>query len=96
MDDGGSTDRGCGRRQWRRKGTSSTVGTMAEGRKMKELDHIELQRRYGGQYVAGRGGEVLVNARTYKELEDELDKRSESRDELVIQYVTPADVIVIF
>lgn len=63
---------------------------------MEELDRIELQRRHGGRYVALRGREVVLSAATFDELADWLERGDVRLNGIIVEYVVPPDVIVIF
>lgn len=73
-----------------------TIRIMAEGNVMEDVDYTELQRRHGGQYVARRGREILLNAATYDELADWLEQGIDRLGEVVVEYVEPADVVGVF
>lgn len=58
---------------------------------MAELDYMTLQRRYGGQYVATRTGEVIASAETFDQLYDQLERPEIDRDGVVMGYVERPD-----
>jgi hypothetical protein len=63
---------------------------------MADIDYTELQRRYGGRYVARRGGEVVASAETYDGLSEQLERAGVNWGELVLEYVEPASVIGVY
>lgn len=63
---------------------------------MAEVDYVQLQQRYGGRYVARRDGEVIASAETYDELCDQLEKAAVAWDELIIEYVEPANIVCVY
>ncbi len=63
---------------------------------MNDLDYFELQRRYGGLYVARRDTEVLAATRTYDELADWLHQHRALWNEITVELVPRSDVIVIY
>jgi hypothetical protein len=64
---------------------------------MSDVHHIpnetywELQRRFGGRFVARRGAEVVVSAERFDWLIDALSEVGVDRLSLLIEYVEPAD-----
>jgi hypothetical protein len=61
-----------------------------------DVDERVLQQRYGGRYVARRGGEVVADAETYDELSERLKDAAMEWDGLVIEYVEPATVVRVY
>ena len=67
---------------------------------MKVTDYLQLQGRYGGQFIAHRKGEVLAAASSY----DELCRRLEELelgleldwDYVVIEYIEPVDAAHVY
>jgi len=59
----------------------------------EESDYPELQRRYGGEYVARRGEDVLANAKSYADLSRDLDEASMDLEDVVIEYVEPPGLV---
>lgn len=57
------------------------------------LDYPELQRRFGGRYVARRGTQVIAAAETYDALSDHLRKGKTEAEDVVIEYVDPPDLV---
>lgn len=54
--------------------------------------HQDLQRRYGGRYVARRGGEAIAISETFDELMDTVEgMTAQERTGLVIELIEPAD-----
>jgi hypothetical protein len=60
------------------------------------MDYAQLQQRYGGCYVAQRDSEVVASAESYDELSEQLDRSATERTELVIEYVEPPNLIVVY
>jgi hypothetical protein len=65
-------------------------------RSMPEIDYAELQRLYGGRYVAQRGGQVIASAETYDDLSRQLESAAVDWGEILIEYVEPADVVCVY
>lgn len=63
---------------------------------MIDIDDGELRRRYGGCYVATRGGEVVASAPTYDQLSDQLELMAPDWSRLIIEYVEPFDVVRVY
>lgn len=63
---------------------------------MDTIDHLELQRLYGGRYVALRGSEVIAAAPTYDQLVDQLEAAGARWSELTIEFVEPADAVGVY
>jgi len=63
---------------------------------MVDTDYAELQKLYGGRYVAQQDGRVIASAATYDELSWKLDKAGASWSELLIEYVEPVDVVCVY
>jgi len=61
-----------------------------------EVEYAELQRLYGGRYVARRDGEVIATAETYDELGEQLHRAGVEWTELIIEYVEPAHVVCVY
>jgi hypothetical protein len=40
---------------------------------MADIDYVQLQRQYGGRYIARRDGEIVASAESYDALSDHLD-----------------------
>jgi hypothetical protein len=55
-----------------------------------QFDCVAL-RHYGGFYVAHRNGEVIASAPPYNELDDKLLELELPWDEIIIEFVRPAD-----
>ena len=66
------------------------------GNERIEVDYGLLQQRYGGRYVARRGGEVIADAETYDELTDQLEKAVTDWNEIIIEYIEPANIICVY
>jgi len=56
-------------------------------------DYPELQRRFGGRYVARRGTQVIADAETYDALSDHLRREKFEAEDVVIEYVDPPDLV---
>lgn len=56
----------------------------------------ELHTRYGGRYVALRGGHVILSARTFDALSDELDRTATDWTTLLIRYIEPATGVRVY
>ena len=63
---------------------------------MTDVDYMELQRRYGGLYIARRAGEVVASAETYDELSERLERAGVNWGELLLEYVEPATVVGVY
>lgn len=63
---------------------------------MSDVEYTELQRCYGGCYIARRDGEVVFSADTYDELSEQLEAAGIEWGELVIEYVEPPSVIGVY
>ena len=63
---------------------------------MAENDYVQLQQRYGGCYVALREDQVVASAESYDDLSEQLDRSAMERTELVIEYVEPPNLIVVY
>jgi hypothetical protein len=63
---------------------------------MEEMDRAELQRLFGGRFVAHTGQEVVASAATYPELANILSRVGIDRSTLIIEYIEPADVLSIY
>ena len=63
---------------------------------MPEVNYSQLQQRYGGRYVARRGGEVVASAETYDELDDQLEQAAVDWATLVIEYIEPPDRVCVY
>lgn len=63
---------------------------------MAQMDDLQLQQQYGGQYVACRDGEVILSASTYDELSDQLEALGHEADDLLIEYVDPDSSIRVY
>jgi hypothetical protein len=55
------------------------------------MDYAELQRKYGGQFVAMRGDEVVAAAKTHGDLVRELDARGVNVTQVVFEFVRRKD-----
>ena len=63
---------------------------------MPDVDYVQLQQHYGGQYIARRAGEVLVHAATYEDLSDLVDALADGGADLVIEYVEPVESVRVY
>jgi hypothetical protein len=63
---------------------------------MTDVDYTQLQQRYGGQYIARRAGEVLAHTATYEDLSDLVDALAGGGEDLVIEYVEPAESVRVY
>jgi Tfp pilus assembly protein PilP len=63
---------------------------------MAEIEYVELQRLYGGRYVAQRDGRVIAAAETYDDLSKRLQDGTVDWSELLIEYVEPLDVVCVY
>lgn len=63
---------------------------------MKKEVYIQLQKRYGGQFIARQNGSVLVHANTYTKLLREIEKQRVDRRKLLVEYVEPRDSICVY
>jgi hypothetical protein len=54
-------------------------------------DYDELQKRFGGRFIARRGDDVVASAGTYDELLDTLERMAVARRGLIVEYVYPSD-----
>jgi hypothetical protein len=63
---------------------------------MTQEQYSELQRQYGGQFVAQRDDVVIAHADTYDALADQLDADGVDWTQLVVGFVPRTDVIYIY
>jgi len=63
---------------------------------MSEVNYASIQRQYGGRYVALRGDQVIADADTYDELANRLNKAAVDWDNLIIEYVEPANIVCVY
>lgn len=63
---------------------------------MADVDYAELQRRYGGHFVARRAAEVVASAESYDELSEQLAQLGTSWQGLIIEYVEPIHVVCVY
>ena len=64
---------------------------MTDVERLTHDQNAELQQRFGGQFVARRGAEVIANAKSLGELNDLTAAMSVDWSDVVIQYVDRAD-----
>lgn len=57
---------------------------------------LEIQRQYGGQYIARRGPEVVAAAATYKELCELLDGMDIDWSTIIIEWPDPVDTVSVY
>ena len=62
----------------------------------KAVSYGNLQRRYGGKFIARQDGKVLASGTTYRQLLRALSKRRLNRQQLIVGYVPPKDAICIY
>ena len=55
--------------------------------------YLQLQEKYGGQFVALCDGKVVAAGRTYGELAAAVQHAGLNRDQLVFEYVEPVDAL---
>ena len=60
---------------------------------MPAPSYAELQEKYGGQFVALRGGQVVAAAKTYRELLEAVQHAGVDRTELTFEHIEPADAL---
>ncbi|MEA2642048.1 MAG: hypothetical protein QOF51_3442 [Chloroflexota bacterium] len=58
--------------------------------------YIELQRQFGGRYIASRDGDVVESAPTYDDLVERLERNNVRWEGLVIQFVEPMDTVGVY
>lgn len=63
---------------------------------VSEINYLELQRRYGGRYIARRDGEVIASAPTFDELADLLEQRGTPWGQLIIEFIERADTVGVY
>ena len=63
---------------------------------MTEIDYAQLQRQYGGRYVAHRRGEIIAAAETYDQLSDQLEQMALNWDDVLIEYIEPANIVCVY
>lgn len=56
----------------------------------------EIQRRYGGQYIARVDDQVIASAASYRELSRQIDQKGLNWGKLIIEYVEPATSVSVF
>jgi hypothetical protein len=59
-------------------------------------EYAELQRRFGGRCVVRRGAEVLASAERFDDLMDQLIALNLTWDDLIVEYIEPADRVVVY
>lgn len=65
-------------------------------RETPDMDYSDLQKSYGGRYVAQLHGRVIASAKTYGDLSQQLDESGAGWRDLLIEYVEPVDVIGVY
>ncbi len=63
---------------------------------MAEVRYSELQRLYGGRYVARRDADVIASAADYDGLIEHLGAQVVDWTEVVIEYVEPTDIVCVY
>lgn len=61
-----------------------------------ERNAADFEQRYGGEWIAMHGPKILAHAREPETFEQELQRLSQPRDELLIRWVPPADMEFVF
>jgi hypothetical protein len=61
-----------------------------------EMDYPQLQKLYSGCFIAHQDNQVLADAPTYEELCQQLRRLDVDRENLVIEYIEPADAIHVY
>ena len=57
------------------------------------MDYSDLQKKYGGQFVARKGDDVVAGAKTHGELVRLLEQQGIKFTEVTFAYVRPKDRI---
>jgi hypothetical protein len=63
---------------------------------MSEIGYVDLQRRFGGRYIARDSDRVIADAATFEELQAMLDDRALDWTALVIEFVELTNVVGIY
>jgi len=63
---------------------------------MVDLNYIELQGNYGGQYVALQEDRIVATADTYDELINQMEQQKLNWTRIVIEYVEPDHAVGIY
>jgi hypothetical protein len=65
--------------------------------RITDQEYRELQRRFGGQFVARRDGEAVVASPSFDDLIDAVEAmQDEQRERLIIEYIEPADSVRVY
>ena len=62
----------------------------------KSVSYADLQRRYGGKFIAREDSKVLASGATYRQLLQAISKHRLNRQRLIVGYVPPKDAICIY
>jgi hypothetical protein len=61
-----------------------------------DVDYEELQRRYGGRYVARVASQILADAESYDQLCAQLETMKTVSSEITVEYVDPPGVVGVY
>jgi hypothetical protein len=60
---------------------------------MADIDYVQIQRQYGGCYIARRDGGIIASAEAYDALSDHLDGMNVDWDKIIIEYIEPVSSV---
>lgn len=69
---------------------------MTDQHQITDEEYRDLQRRFGGQYVVRRGADVIFHAGSYDEVHERLSDPSIDWEQVIIEYVEPADRVRVY
>jgi len=63
----------------------------------KSRNYLQLQKEYGGQYIASdKNGSVVAAARTYHGLLEKVKATKRARNKLVFEFIEPYGAVCVY
>ncbi|MEW6619895.1 MAG: DUF5678 domain-containing protein [bacterium] len=63
---------------------------------MRRKDYIQLQRKYGGNFIATMNDQIVAVAKTQKELTYKITEKKLKRKDVIYEYIEPKGAICVY
>lgn len=63
---------------------------------MAELTYLQLQEKFGNQFIARLDGQVICSSKTFEELVQKIKAQGIDETKVILEYIEPKGEVVVY